>query len=174
MKTNAEFVRIWLQHQREVARYVSAMVPRAEAAEVVVQDVAVALWQKWEEYDPDRPFVPWAIRFAYREILKWRQAQARNRLVFCEEVLDSIHAAYEEEAPLLEARRRALGGCMEKLSAQERRWVERRYAQHGAMQQEAKEDGVSMNQIYYALEKIRTRLLDCIGQTMRKEGWSDV
>jgi hypothetical protein len=31
-----------------------------------------------------------------------------------------------------------------------------------------------LNQIYYALEKIRNRLLSCIGQAMRKEGWGDV
>jgi RNA polymerase sigma-70 factor (ECF subfamily) len=174
MNTNADFVRLWLRHQTEVARYVSAMVPRADAAEAVLQDVSVALWEKWAEYDIQRPFVPWAIRFAYREILKWRQAQARNRLVFCEEVMESVHAMYEEEAPLMEARRQALGGCLEKLSPQERRWLDRRYARHGAIQQQAQEDGVSLNQIYYALEKIRTRLLNCIGQAMRKEGWGDV
>ena len=27
-------------------------------------------------------FVPWAIRFAYLEVLKWRQNQAREKLVF--------------------------------------------------------------------------------------------
>jgi RNA polymerase sigma-70 factor (ECF subfamily) len=174
MNTNTDFVRLWLRHQTEVARYVSAMVPRADAAEAVLQDVSVALWEKWEEYDPERPFVPWAIRFAYREILKWRQMKARDRLVFCEEVLEAVHSTYGEEIPLMEARRQALGGCLEKLTAQERRWLDRRYARHGAIQEEARQEGVSLNQIYYALEKIRARLQQCIGQAMRREGWSNV
>jgi RNA polymerase sigma-70 factor (ECF subfamily) len=118
--------------------------------------------------------VPWAIRFAYLEVLKWRQRQARERLVFSDELLEQIHVAYEDEALLMEARRHSLEGCMEKLSTQEKRWVMRRYGRHGAMQDEARGEGMSMNQIYYALEKIRARLLDCIGQTMKQEGWSDV
>jgi RNA polymerase sigma-70 factor (ECF subfamily) len=174
MNTNGDFVRLWLRHQTEVARYVAAMVPRADAAEAVLQDVSVALWEKWSDYDAQRPFVPWAIRFAYREILKWRQTQARERLVFCEEVLESMHTTYQEEVPLMEARRQALGGCLEKLSSQERIWLDRRYARHGAIQDEAKDQGMTLNQIYYALEKIRNRLLSCIGQAMRKEGWGDV
>ena len=124
MDSTSNFVRLWTCHQAEVERYVATMVPRADAAAEVVQEVSVALWEKWAEYDPQRPFVPWAIRFAYLEVLKWRQRQARERLVFSDELLEQLHAAYEEEAPLMEARRQALDGCLRKLTAQERRWME--------------------------------------------------
>lgn len=173
MDSTASFVRLWTRHQAEVERYVLTMLPDATAAAEVLQDVSVRLWEKWAEYDEERPFVPWAIRFAYLEVLKWRQRQARERLVFSDELLEQIHAAYEDEAPMIEARRRALDGCLEKLSTQERRWVMRRYERHGAVQDEARSQGMSLNQIYYALEQIRARLLDCIGQTMKQEGWSD-
>ena len=38
---------------------------------------------------------------------------------------------------------------------------------------EAEKKGIKMPKLYYALEKIRARLLQCIGQTMKREGWSD-
>ena len=173
MDPTSEFVRLWTRHQAEVERYVFMMVPRAADAAEVLQDVSVRLWEKWDRYDNTRPFVPWAIRFAWLEILKWRQRQAREKLVFSDALLEQIHSVHEAEAPMMEARRKALDSCLEKLNTQEQKWVRLRYGRHGAVKQEAEQTGVSMHKIYYALEKIRSRLLDCIGRNMRREGWSD-
>ena len=48
-----------------------------------------------------------------------------------------------------------------------------RYGIYGAVKARAEEAGVSMHKLYYALEKIRARLLDCVKQTLDREGWSD-
>ena len=56
-----------------------------------MQQTALRLWEKFEQYDCDRPFVAWAIGFAYHEVLSWRQRQARNRLVFSEAILAQLH-----------------------------------------------------------------------------------
>lgn len=169
----ADFVRLWTGHQAEVGRYVFAMVPRAVDAAEVLQEVSVRLWQKWSDYDTDRPFAPWAIRFAYLEVLKWRQRLAREKLVFSNELLEQLHLRHAEQAPLVEARRMALGECLQKLSDRERHLVEARYGRHGAIKDEAKRAGISIHKLYYALEKARTQLLDCIERTLKKEGWAD-
>jgi RNA polymerase sigma-70 factor (ECF subfamily) len=43
---------------------VSVLVPNLPDAEDIVQQTAVALWEKFDEYDPKLPFTPWACRFA--------------------------------------------------------------------------------------------------------------
>ena len=113
-----EFVRLWTRYQPEVRRYVCMLVPAAADAEDVIQQTASRLWEKFEQYDPERPFLPWAIGFAYHEVLSWRQRQARDRLVFSEEILAQLHATFGEESSLLELRRKALDGCLQKLSAE--------------------------------------------------------
>lgn len=174
MDPTAEFVRLWTRHQAEVERYVFMMVPRAADAAEVVQEISVKLWEKWDRYDASRPFAPWAIRFAYLEILKWRQRQAREKLVFSDALLEQLSSVHDAEAPIMEARRKALRGCLEELTEQQRKWVTLRYGRHGAVKEEARRTGVSMHKLYYALEKIRAQLLACIDQTMKREGWSDV
>ncbi len=174
MDPTAEYVRLWTRHQAEVERYVFMMVPRAADAAEVLQDVSVRLWEKWDRYDTDRPFVPWAIKFAWLEVLKWRQRQAREKLVFSDALLEQIHTTHDAEAPMMEARRKALESCLDKLSPQQRKLVNLRYGRHGAVKQEAEQTGISMHKIYYALEKIRGQLLDCIGRNMKQEGWTDV
>lgn len=174
MKSNEEFVRLWTAHQNEVSRYVYSMIPRTADAAEVVQDVSVLLWKKWPQYDTERPFVPWAIRFAYLEALKWRQKQAREKLVFSDDLLEQLNSRFEEECPVNEARRKALDGCLSKLTEQQQKWVKLRYGRHGAVKQEAEKSGVSMHKLYYALEKIRGQLLTCINDSLTKEGWNEV
>jgi hypothetical protein len=41
------------------------------------------------------------------------------------------------------------------------------------VKKESDRTGVSLHKLYYALEKIRAQLLECIGRSMRREGWSD-
>ena len=173
MDPAAEFVRLWTRHQAEVERYIYMMVPRAVDAGEVLQEVSVKLWEKWERYDQSRPFGPWAIKFAWLEVLKWRQKQARERLVFSSSLLEKINAAHEDEEPVMEFRGRALKNCLAKLNSQERKLVNLRYGRHGAVKQEAQRTGVRLHKLYYALEKIRAQLLECVGRTMKQEGWSD-
>lgn len=173
MDPTSEFVRLWTRHQTEVERYVRMMIPRPVDAAEVLQEVSVKLWEKWAKYDSSRPFVPWAIKFAWLEVLKWRQRQAREKLVFSDALLEQLNSTHENEIPVMEARRHALEGCLAKLGPQQRKFVELRYGRHGAVKEEAERTGTSMHKLYYALEKIRAQLLECIGQTMREEGWSD-
>lgn len=173
MDSNSDFVRLWTSHQAEVGRYVFMMIPRAVDAAAVLQDVSVLLWKKWENYDEGRPFVPWAIRFAYLEVLKWRQRQAREKLIFSDGLLEQINSTYADAEPLTEARRKALDHCLDELSDQDREMVNLRYGRHGAVKQEAERIGISMHKLYYALEKIRAQLLGCIEAKLKKEGWSD-
>ena len=173
MDPTAEFVRFWTRHQAEVERYLFTLMPRSSDAGELLQNVSVKIWEKWEQFDQERPFVPWALKFAWLEVQKWRQRQAREKLVFSDGLLEQLNVVYENEVSLMEPRRRALEVCLGKLSRQERKWVRMRYSRHGAVKQEAERRGVSMQKLYYALEKIRARLLRCIGETMRKEGWSD-
>ena len=173
MDPSSEFVRLWTRHQAEVERYLYMMIPRQADAQEVLQDVSVLLWKRWDQYDRDRPFVPWAIRFAYFEVLKWRQRQARERLVFSDALLEQLHRRQDDESPVMEVRSRALDACLGKLSEQQRKWVQLRYGRHGAVKEEAEKTGISMHKIYYALEKIRGQLLDCVDLFLRKEGWID-
>jgi DNA-directed RNA polymerase specialized sigma24 family protein len=56
--THEQFRRLFLQAQRELLRCVMVLVPNGNHARDVVQETAVALWQKIEGYDQSKPFIP--------------------------------------------------------------------------------------------------------------------
>ena len=174
MDQTAEYVRLWTQYHRDVERYVFSMLPRPADASEVVQEVSVRLWEKWDSYDQDRPFLPWAMRFAYLQVLKWRQGKAREKLIFSDDLLSQINVTNDYEEPLMEARRKTLTLCLEKLNKDDRRIVELRYGRHGAIKEEAKKTGVKMHKLYYALERIRIQLLNCSELNLQRSGLNDV
>ena len=173
MDQTAEFVRLWTQYHRDVERYVYSMIPRSVDAAEVVQVVSVKLWEKWENYDHERPFLPWAMRYAWLEIIKWRQRLARETLVFSDELLQQMHSSHEELDPVMEVRRKILSECLQKLNEEDRELVRLRYGRHGAIKEEADRTGKKMHVLYYALERIRVQLLNCIEQNTNREGIAD-
>jgi RNA polymerase sigma-70 factor (ECF subfamily) len=166
-----DFVGFWTRAQPEVRRYIGILVPRSADADDILQQTAVRLLEKFHEYEPARPFVPWAIRFAYHEVLAWRQRQARDRLMFSDKLLEQLHRTVSDETPLLEVRRRILDRCLQDLTEAERRLLIRRYSEHGSIQREADESQTSVHNLYYAIDKLRIRLIECINRKMLREGW---
>ena len=54
------FIELFNAAQPDLSRYVYSMVRDRDAVDDVMQDLAVALWKKFDDYDPDRPFLPWS------------------------------------------------------------------------------------------------------------------
>ena len=72
-----EFLRVFLANEREILRYVVALVPNLGDAQEIVQQTAVALWEKFDDYDRSRPFAPWACRFALNVTRQWMARRQR-------------------------------------------------------------------------------------------------
>ncbi len=168
-----QFVKLWTRFQPEVKRYIRAIVPSKADAEDVLQETATVLWDKFGEYDPERPFVSWAIRFAYNKVLTWRRDHARDRLVFSENLLARIDSHFNEKLTLLEVRRIALESCLQKLNDQDRHLLLRCHGHHGSIREEAGRTKVTERKLYHWVEKLRAGLLKCIDSTLAKEASRD-
>src|ERR1041384_7353770 len=71
------FLSLFLRSEREVFRYVAALVPNMADAEDIVQQTALALWEKFDAYDTNQPFTPWACRFALNKTKQWIERRQR-------------------------------------------------------------------------------------------------
>ncbi len=168
-----QFVKLWIQFQPEIKRYVFLLLPRKADADDVLQTAASRLWEKFSEYDQERSFVSWATGFTYLEILKWRQRQARERLVFSDNLLAKIDSRVEEELPQAESQRKALDECLQKLSEQDRNMLLRCHGKHGAVKQEAERTNTTARKLYYWVGRIRMGLLKCINDSLATKGESN-
>jgi RNA polymerase sigma-70 factor (ECF subfamily) len=160
------FVRLFVEAQREILRYILALVPDIDDAHEILQETAVDLWRKFDRYDPAFPFAPWACRFAFRRVLKYREQRARRVKCLSIDSLAQIAAERSEKDGILEERRRALEACLQQLCEADRVMVEHRYSQQMSVPQIAGITGRNPSTLYKALERIRRRLFECVNRRL--------
>ena len=168
----AQFTRQFAECERALQAFAFSLVPNRTDADDIVQEALQKLWEKFDEYDPERPFLPWANRFVYRQVQMHRRKQAtRAKYFYSDETLERLAA----DEPFSLDRDRAMGAalekCLQKLSPRNRELIEQRYLSSGSLQEFAAESGRTSNAIYKMLQRIRESLHQCITQRLAKEGF---
>ena len=161
------FVRLFVEGQREILRYILSLVPDIDDAHDILQETAVDLWRKFDRYDPAFAFAPWACGFAFRRVLKHREQQSRRVKSLSIESLNLIAAERSEKEGILEDRRRALERCLQQLRDDDRLLVEHRYSRQMSVAKIAEITGRNKSALYKALERIRRQLFECVNRRLR-------
>src|SRR5437588_9732207 len=118
------FLSLFLRSEREVFRYVAALVPNVMDAEDIVQQTALSLWEKFDAYDPNQPFTPWACRFALNKTKQWIERRQRWQALLESGLAEELAQRREELRPELETRLKHLESCLSKLPEDHRSIVE--------------------------------------------------
>ncbi len=93
---------------------------------------------------------------------------ARDRLSFSEDLIESLAVEHNEVMPELENRRLALNRCIEKLSYNDQKILQRRYQENNTIAELALELNRPVKQLYKSLEKLRRSLFLCVGRTTNR------
>lgn len=165
------FVALFARHQPALFAYVLSLVANWADAEDVVQQASVVLWRKFDEFEPGTDFAAWGCRIARFKALNLLRSRGRDRLVFSDELLELIAEEGLEDLDRLEAERRALGQCLERLESEDRRLVQRCHAVGANVRHIAEELGRTPNALYKWLNRLRAALLTCIESRLAAEGW---
>ena len=158
------------RHQEALFRYVFSLLPSEADARDVLQETSLALCRKFDQYDPGKPFLPWACRFAWLEILKHRESASRLPTAFSPDVLELLSDEREALEPHLEARLRALDGCLAKLPGADQELVTSRYHQRHSVEEMMARLDMSRRTLFRNLERLRRQLYDCVTRQLQKEG----
>lgn len=164
------FVGLLGQVQLRLQAYVMMLLPNWADADDVLQNTNIALWRRFEDYDPSMPFLPWARGVALIEVKRFRQTKGRDRLTFSEAMLDAIDETIADESDRLSQERSALSVCMNRLSNRDRFLVERVYCGGEKVAEIAANEGGSVGSLYVRLHRIRRSLLRCITRRLDEEG----
>jgi RNA polymerase sigma-70 factor (ECF subfamily) len=159
---SAEFVSQITRSQRHLHAFILTLIWNPADADDVLQEANLVLWQKAAEFDPVRPFLPWAMRICQLQAMAWLKTRARARQRLDDALLETIAVEAMTEADELEPRRRALGDCLQRLSDDHRELIARRYQPEGSVNDLAAERGSSPNAVSEQLRRIRAALLGCI------------
>ena len=164
------FLSLFLRSEREVFRYVAALVPNVADAEDIVQQTALVLWEKFDAYDPSQPFTPWACRFALNKTRQWIERKQRWQALLEGGLAEELAQRREELRPELDSRLRHLEGCLGKLPAEQFTLIEGYYYRRDDMEKLATNSGRTVAATYKMLQRVRLALQTCIENAARPEG----
>ncbi|MCL4178411.1 MAG: sigma-70 family RNA polymerase sigma factor [Verrucomicrobia bacterium] len=156
------FLSLFLRSEREIFRYVAALVPHVADAEDIVQQTAVALWEKFDAYDPARPFTPWACRFALNKARQWVERRQRWQALLDQGLAEELALRRQELQPEFERRFRRLDDCLGKLPSAQRSLIEAYYYERIGAESLAERSGRTVAATYKMIERIRHALRHCV------------
>ena len=164
-----QFLSLFLRSEREIFRYVAALVPNVSDAEDIVQQTAIALWEKFDAYDAGQPFTPWACRFALNKARQWIERKQRWQALLENGLAEELIQRREALRPEIEIRLNRLESCVGKLPKDQRELVEGYYYHRTGIDALSESSGRTVQATYKALQRIRQTLLICVDRAGNPE-----
>lgn len=164
-----DFLRVFLANEREILRYVCVLVPSVTDAQEIVQQTAVVLWEKFDQYDTERPFTPWACRFALNVTRQWIARRQRWKALLESGLAEELASRREQLRSEFDARLVHLNHCLQKLPEDQRNLVEGYYFRQLDAATVSEQAGRTIDAFYKTLQRIRRQLRDCIERAAREE-----
>ena len=158
--TFAEQLRL---HQMQVFGYIYSLVRNLDDADDLFQQTSLAMWNKFDQFDPARSFGAWACGVARFEVANFLRARSRQKLYFSDDL--SLLLAETPDgggADHAEARRRALADCLGKLRGRDQKLIEACYGTEARIPEIARQWGRSAQSVHNSLKRIRRSLFECV------------
>lgn len=163
------FVRQLTENQNRIYGYVYSLLAEHSSAADVVQETNLVLWRKIDEFEVDKPFLPWAFAVARFQVLAYLRDSKRDRLLLDEELVETIGEEMESPHTQIETIRESLRPCLQRLTPEHRHLVEHRYFKTMKVADIAEALGRTTSSVKVALLRIRQQLAECMQRNQQSE-----
>lgn len=166
-----DFATLWAESYDKLRTYVRIFVPVLHDADDVLQDTAVAIAKDFEKYDPERPFLEWAIGVARNRVLQYYRKRGRDRrMIFDVDTVSKIEGSLLELEAHVDRYEEPLEYCLQKLPEKSRRMLELRYTCCMSADEIGAQMKLTVQSVYTRLSQIRVALRDCVRRQLHKSG----
>lgn len=163
--SQAEFVRLFSKNASQLFGFVLLLTGNRSDAEDIVQNTSVVLWEKFGSYEHGTSFLAWARRIAYLQTLSARRKSSRTKTLSDNawNILAADALAISDEVA---DRQSALGECLGKLVAADRKLLEQKYFAQLSVTEIATAQSRGSSSVYRALSRIHDQLSQCIQRAL--------
>lgn len=167
----SQLIGLLTQCQLSLGLYVRGLMPGDAAAHDVLQAANAKIWEKRDDFVLGSNFKAWAFAIARFEVLNYRKQQARDaRLVFSEDLENTIAAELEQLDDDLLERHEALRHCLRSLKPDSQQLLMQRYASPETLAEYAVRIGRSAAGLKVTLHRLRSTLAGCVEKRLRMAG----
>jgi len=170
--TPAPQLRAFERTYRDEGPFVAAVLGRlavpTEAVHDAVQDVFVAAYRRWPDYDESRPVRPWLTAFAHRVAFRYRRSQARRDRKRA--ALRHVHPTRQRSDAERATARAFLERFLDELDEGHRRVFVLTELEGRTAPEVAEAVGISAEAVYGRVRSVRKRLHRAVMNDARRPG----
>ncbi len=164
------FLRFFSRDHDRVLAYIQSLLPHRADAEDVFQRCSVLLWRKFDDFDQEREFLPWACGVAFYEVRNFRRVAMRDRLQFDEKLMDQLAERRHGTLRQIDDKLDALRECMNGLKTEDRELLHAAYHDGSTISEVAESTGRALQTLYNRLSILRSGLLKCVQRKLETPG----
>lgn len=161
------FTRLLIHHEPQLLRCILLVVPNRIDARDILQEASVSLWRQFSEYDPERPFVNWALGFVRMEVRRFLR-KSHRRAQLTERAAELLYQEEQQRAVELDSRVKYLKHCLRGLPRNGRELLEAYYFKNHTVNTLSQNQMVSVEAVYKRLQRIRLALHKCIQSKVKE------
>jgi len=166
MDDQARFLGCFLKCQDDIRAFLGSIVRDRHACDDLLQEVALTLWKKFGEYDPNRPFGAWARGIAANKVLQSFEKSKKFPVLLSQETIEAILEAYNQTEPESCAMHSALETCLKLLPERSQNLVSLRYEKTLKLGEIAQAMESTLDAVHKALSRVRLSLRKCIEERL--------
>ena len=156
------FSKLWAKAYPAVRFYVTSVVPDHHAVEDIVGRISEVLIEKCDQYDEECPFEAWAIGVARYEILSYRRDKARDRLLFDDDLIETIGDRCADVSSDMGPFEWALQRCLKSVTGRASRALDLRYGEDLRYEAIGRRLEMTAGAVRIMLHRTRETLRRCI------------
>lgn len=164
---HSEFMRAFIRVEPRLRTFAIACGLRLTEVDDLVQETALVLWRKFDEYDSARPFLPWALGISRNLIHEVRHAERRTARPLSPRVTQKLVATCTRVGAQFEMAEDALQYCVEKLPPRQQELISLRYREELTLKQIANRLRQGLSGVNMALRRLRFALLECMQRRLQ-------
>ncbi|MFM8188878.1 MAG: sigma-70 family RNA polymerase sigma factor [Pirellula sp.] len=169
LEIRERMTRHWLASENAIRAYIAGAVHSFADREDLLQQVALTVARRFEEFEENRPFLGWALWLAKSRIIDFYRSKDRQPHFLADAVLEKYADALIERQQAVPARREALEHCLEKLPDRSRALIRLKYHDGLKVDQVAEAICSTPASVRVTLFRIRNALADCIQRRLALE-----
>lgn len=171
-KTSADYLRLLMINQNQLHAYILKRIPNSSDADDIMQEVAVILWEKFDQFQLGTNFAAWATTIARNKVLNFIRKNRNDRILFSTKTIEMLDDHTSGDNQSKKGKREIesiLKKCVSKLSESDRGLLQMRYSMDITIKALAGRIGRPVHGLYSSLARIHNMLVDCVRRSQIME-----
>lgn len=165
-----EFTKLYGEAYPRLFRLTVSLVGDLSDADDVLQDVSSVLWQKFGDFRPGTSFFRWASQVTVHVARNFcRKRRTRKHFALSDAAIENVVKVHAGAGELLELRNERVQRCLDAVHPRDRQMLLDCYGDETSAVDWAAARGLSPSTVRSRLNRLRSRLVDCVERHLRRE-----